>query len=163
MEEQPSAELYWTAHLANASYCSAHLREVFLRSWGLGRVRSWAQLGTRGCHFPSSPSHLAKGGEGQMDSLCTEAQAEVLSRGSGLGHSVVQVNFRSVLRARSAIVVFHVPKSNPQVMRSVSQFVWTMNRCEHFLIERSGEQVISVHSPGQRFLFLTLIGDCPVD
>jgi len=81
MERQPSAELYSTAHLANSSYCSPHLRKGSFCSWSLDRIRSWAQVGACGCLFLFSPSHSAKGDEEQMDHLCTEAQAEILSWG----------------------------------------------------------------------------------
>lgn len=40
-------------------------------------------MGACGCLFLFSPSHSAKGGEEQMDNLCTEAPAEILSWGQG--------------------------------------------------------------------------------
>lgn len=79
MEKQPSAELYWTTHLANSSYCSTHLKEGSFCSWSLDSIRSWAQVGACGRLFLFSLSHSAKGGEEQMDNVCTEAQAEILS------------------------------------------------------------------------------------
>lgn len=81
MEKQPSAELYWTTHLANSSYCSTHLRKGSFYSWSLDRIRSWAQVGACGRLFLFSPSRSAKGGEEQMANLCPEAQAEILPQG----------------------------------------------------------------------------------
>lgn len=79
MEQPSSAELYCTTHLANSSYSSTHLGESSFCSWSLDRSRSWAQVVACGCLFLFSASHPAKGSEEQMDNLCTEVQAEILS------------------------------------------------------------------------------------
>ena len=43
--------------------------------------------------------------------------------GSGIYYSVVEVKFIFLLCSRNITVVFHAPKSYPETIRDVSQFV----------------------------------------
>lgn len=54
------------------------LKERLIVLFHVDRIRCWAQVEACGRRFLLPPSHAAKGGEEQMDSLCTEAQGEIL-------------------------------------------------------------------------------------
>lgn len=129
MEKQPSAELYWSTHLANSSCCSSHLRKGSFCSWSLDRIRSWAQVRACGAFFSSL---LAIQQREVRNKWTVHAQKP---RDSFLGSRIpysVQVNFRFLFCSRNVMVVFHAPENYPKMVRYVSQFGWTMNWFKHF-------------------------------
>lgn len=70
-------------------------------------------MGACGRLFLFSLSHSAKGDEEQMDNLCTEAQAEILSQGQKFIIQLFKYIFRFLLCSINVIVVFHAPKTYP--------------------------------------------------